>query len=567
MKKLDVPEYMPDTPWVYKFLWTKGKILYIWKAKNLKNRISQYFTPGSVWKQDMIYSARTIERIETATEEDALLLEEDLIKMYLPDYNRLLKHNSNYVYLKFTNEDFPKVEIVRKRKQDWATYIWPKQRSRLFYRSLKYIRRILKWRTMTKNQFVKWIIDMDFHLKLDEGRSIINIIDTDEWKSLAMKNWINTKISRDEWRNDYLRRLAILSEYIKWNTKKLLLEIQNDITKHSDAQNFEWCQQLTEIYWYINESSNAQHTIVLNRTWTGIFVSIYKEKNNSVIVVLKLFEWRIIDVVTEKYTNDERDMSGIVVSLEKEFEVILMESLNDKFILYTATKNNLLKKHITQLLLFSDWVFSSYISSHAFEKDSVMSSMLKEMKIRYRLESIPYHIECLDISHFWWEDASWWLSALINWLPFSKWYRHYKISKENAWDDYASLKEVLVRRFKLKVKSIDPNLMMPDLFIIDGWKWQLWIVKELEKEFPLLRDIISNWVQFVALWKWKARTRKWKSDWFVESIYLFNEDDIMSIPLTYDTIDQLLIKCRDEAHRFANRYRKKQFKKSYLKKS
>jgi len=97
--------------------------LYIGKAKNLKKRVGQYFMPGSMWKQDMLHAASSVEYIETASEQEALLLEEELIKERLPDYNRLLKYNSNYVYIRYSDEEFPKIEIVRKRKKDKAVYI------------------------------------------------------------------------------------------------------------------------------------------------------------------------------------------------------------------------------------------------------------------------------------------------------------------------------------------------------------------------------------------------------------------------------------------------------------
>jgi excinuclease ABC subunit C len=121
--QLSSTSHIPTTPGIYIFKDRKGKILYIGKAKNLKNRVQQYFSKGSVWKQEMVAIAETVEFVEVSSESDALTLEENLIKQYLPEYNRLLKHNSNHIYIKFSKEDFPAVTLSRTRFKDRATYI------------------------------------------------------------------------------------------------------------------------------------------------------------------------------------------------------------------------------------------------------------------------------------------------------------------------------------------------------------------------------------------------------------------------------------------------------------
>jgi excinuclease ABC subunit C len=121
--QLSSTNHIPLTPGVYLFKDSKGKILYIGKAKILKKRVQQYFTPGSVWKQEMVAKATQVEYIEVSSESDALTLEENLIKQHLPEYNRLLKNNSNHVYIKCTNEDFPSVSVTRYRNKDKAIYI------------------------------------------------------------------------------------------------------------------------------------------------------------------------------------------------------------------------------------------------------------------------------------------------------------------------------------------------------------------------------------------------------------------------------------------------------------
>ena len=120
------PEILPNNPWVYIFKTKSWKILYIWKAKNLKNRISQYFQSWSIWKQDMLLKADNLEFMITESENEALILETNLINKHRPQYNSLILWENSYIYIKITNENFPQITFTRYRKNDWAIYIWPK---------------------------------------------------------------------------------------------------------------------------------------------------------------------------------------------------------------------------------------------------------------------------------------------------------------------------------------------------------------------------------------------------------------------------------------------------------
>jgi excinuclease ABC subunit C len=138
--------------------------LYIGKAKNLKKRVQQYFTPGSVWKQEMVAKADRIEFIEVSSESDSLTLEENLIKEHLPEYNRLLKNNSNHIFIKFSNEDFPSVSLSRTRRKDKAMYIGPKQNTQELRKLLQYLRQIFKFRTNSSAEFHKGVLTTDYYL-------------------------------------------------------------------------------------------------------------------------------------------------------------------------------------------------------------------------------------------------------------------------------------------------------------------------------------------------------------------------------------------------------------------
>jgi excinuclease ABC subunit C len=185
-------------------------------------------------------------------------------------------------------------------------------------------------------------------------------------------------------------------------------------------------------------------------------------------------------------------------------------------------------------------------------------SLLQTLKDDYSLARIPKVIECLDISHFGWEHTSGGLTGMVNGVIAKSRYKRYKISEAFAWDDYASLKEVLQRRFK----SIPEKADYPDLFVIDGGVWQLGVVRTLREE-DANRARRTQGIMFVWLWKWKARARKWKQAWEFEVICSFSKDWTIDVePLSYNDSDTLLVRLRDEAHRFANAYRKKQASKT-----
>ena len=122
--------HIPQQPWVYLFKDSKGTILYIWKAKNLQKRVSQYFTPNSLWKQEMVAKASKVDFFVVANESESLYLENNLIKKHKPFFNCMLKWWNGYTYIKFSDSDFPQVLTTRNKKNDKATYIWPKHNTK-----------------------------------------------------------------------------------------------------------------------------------------------------------------------------------------------------------------------------------------------------------------------------------------------------------------------------------------------------------------------------------------------------------------------------------------------------
>ena len=164
--------HITEWPGVYIFRDGKQQILYVWKAKNLKKRLSQYFHPWSVRKQDMLSKAEHVEFLECQSEQEALVLESNLIKTHCPTFNRLLKWDNSYIYIKITNHRFPQILLTRYRSDDGATYIGPKNNTQELKQLIQYMRQYLQFRTCKEMQFRQGELCNDYIFGLCKGRCV-----------------------------------------------------------------------------------------------------------------------------------------------------------------------------------------------------------------------------------------------------------------------------------------------------------------------------------------------------------------------------------------------------------
>ncbi len=542
--------HIPNQAWVYFFKDKNWNVLYIWKANNLQKRVSQYFSPWSVWKQEMISLANSVDFVIVKNESEALYLEDNLIKKHKPYYNNMLKWSNSYAYIKITNETFPQVFITRKKFNDWSTYIWPKHNTVQLKNFLQYIRQVLQYRWCKTAQFKQSKLCSDYYFWLCKGRCDKKIIND----KLEIKN--------------YKSLINYIESFFRWDIKPIQKLILTQIEGSIKLENFERAAKLRDIYNNIQNLSEQQ-TVVLNQIISWYVFKIKKIWSRFVYVLLYFNQWKLIDIVRHKFHQDDSDFASIISSISNEcWEFILTPDKLTNNLEHIIWVNKSIKKLsrsvLKELDLLIEWFFDSYIISTSFEWENLNNELLKNLQSRYKLKNFPYHIECADISHLGWSWTSWWLSCFLWWLPEKKYYRRYKINQVGATnnlhsDDYASLKELITRRFKAQEFS-------PDLFILDWWKWQLWIVKKIHNEDRDFQKLFSM-IDFVSLWKWEARQKSkiWQTSakWRIwEKIYYFDKDlNIKSINLIYDHTDKILINLRNEAHRFSNSYREKQMNK------
>ena len=276
MLDLEYIKQFPEKTWVY--LWKKkNKVLYVGKAKNIRKRLEQYFRTWIwVWKEDMVSKADNIDYFLAKNEEEALLLEEKLVKLYNPPYNSLLKWDNAYIYIHIWEGIYPKIEFTHFKTKK-GTYIGPKTNKKYLKNMFLLLRRILKFRTCSDTKFKKWQLCSDYTLWLCD------------WWCKKTNSIYPTKIIKDffNWKTDSI--------------KKLIIE---KINKAIEEENFEYANILKWFYNKIESLSNKQ-SIELEEKVNWFFIKIRKEKNLYFMVYMKFLDWKLIDIV--KLKNDENN--------------------------------------------------------------------------------------------------------------------------------------------------------------------------------------------------------------------------------------------------------------------
>jgi len=563
------PPHLPSSPWVYKFFDHKGQLLYVGKAKSIMKRVQQYFSPGSLWKQEMVSAAARIERIETPSEADALLLEDNLIKQHLPEYNKLLRNNSSYVFLKISKGPFPTFRIVKKRTKDGSTYIWPRYNTKQLWQLLRYLRQVFKFHTMKPLEFGKWVLHSDYFFWLDKWRSVIALLNDPKKEVLiaqAKYQWRKQEKSYEQYVNDYKKITQIVSNCFEWRTWPVLTVLEKEMQLAISNEYFERCVTLRDIYQFVSSLDKTYQHIVLKKPLIWYIGKIELVADAWVILLIQVTEGKIVDIIRTHKTASEHTINDLAATLYAEFDcTATLEQQDTLQIVATPSLARLTKKERSSLDELFATAQKSYLQSTAhLSQDNLMEQLLVELQTSYDLSRIPLHMECIDISHLSGSNISGGLSCFRGWLPDKMHYRQYKIQtvEKGSSHDYQSLKEVIIRRCKLTKDAIWTQLL-PDLLIIDGGKGQLGIIRELAKEYPSIHILLRQ-VDIIALGKGEARQRSKKLAWAPELIYKFWPDrTIIEYPVLYTHADQLMINCRDEAHRFANRYRKKQAEKEW----
>jgi excinuclease ABC subunit C len=457
---------LPHQPGVYQYFDADGKILYVGKAKDLKKRVSSYFTKQHEYGKTkvLVKKITTIKHIVVATETDALLLENNLIKKYQPRYNVLLKDDKSYPWICLKNERFPRVFSTRRVFKDGSEYFGP-------YTSMKTVHTLMD---LIKGLFQLRTCNYDLSkVKVDAGK----------YKVCLEYHLGNCKgpCENLQTESDYEDNVKAIREILKGNFKDSLSQFKKQMKKCAENMHFEQAQKIKEKI-DILENYQAKSTIVNPKISNVDVFSIVSDESYGYINFLQLSYGSIIrsHTLEIKKKLDESNQELLELAIT---EIRQRFHSNSKEI-YAPFKVDLgegLKVTIPQLgdkkrILELSERNAKYYRMERFKQvkitdpDRHVNRIMAQMKTDLRLQIEPRHIECFDNSNIQGTNPVAACVVFKNGKPSKKDYRHFNIKTVEGPDDFASMEEVVYRRYK---RLLDEGDSLPQLIIIDGGKGQL----------------------------------------------------------------------------------------------
>lgn len=466
---------LPNAPGVYQFYDADGKILYVGKAKDLKKRVSSYFnkTVDRVKTKVLVKKIVTIKHIVVQTETDALLLENNLIKKYQPRYNVLLKDDKSYPWICIKKEPFPRVFSTRQVIKDGSEYYGPYTNTRTVYVLLELIRGLYPIRTcnynLTPNNIKagKFKVCLEYHLGNCLGPC-------------------EGLMSEEE----YQENIDAIRNIIKGNFKNSLHRFKDQMNKYAAELKFEEAQQIKEKIETL-ENYQSKSTIISPKINNVDVFSIVSDESYGYINFLQISHGAIIrshtmEIKKKLDETDEELLQLAIIEIRqryqshsKEIYIPFPVELGDDIKIHIPKSGD--KKRILELSERN----AKYYRMERFKQAKIVDPerhqkrILAQMKKDLRLPEEPVHIECFDNSNIQGSNP---VSACVvfrNAKPSKKEYRKFNIKTVQGPNDYASIEEVVYRRYK---RLLDENASLPQLIVIDGGKGQITsALKSLEK--------------------------------------------------------------------------------------
>ena len=490
MRNADIQEYLkqivlslPDAPGCYQYLDASGIVIYVGKAKNLKRRVSSYFNKEQISAKTrvLVSKIRDIKYVVVKTEEDALLLENNLIKRYKPRYNVLLKDDKTYPSIAVTNEYLPRIFKTRRRTRG-ATYFGPYSHVPTMYALLDLCRELYQPRpckTIMTQEGVesgKYEVCLDYHIHRCKAPCI-------------------GKQTHDE----YLRNIAACCDILKGNTAKVAQAMKEEMQSLAAELRFEEAQAVKEKYDLI-ENFRARSEVVPGLRQDLDVFNIISEENVAFINFLHVTDGCINQAFTFEYKKklDESDeellrlgiieMRGRGLGGAKEIVLPFPVALPEEYATVTVPLKGEKKKLLDlSALNVKQYKFDRLKQAEKLDPSQKNMRLMKEIQQQLALPTPPLRIELFDNSNIQGEDAVAACVVFERLKPCKKDYRKYIIKTVQGPDDYASMAEVVYRRYK---RLKEENGTLPNLIIADGGKGQMEIIRkvvedELELNIPI----------------------------------------------------------------------------------
>ena len=464
---------LPETPGCYQYLDASGKIIYVGKAKNLKRRVSSYFNKDQQTRktQLLVKHIHDIRYVVVKTEEDALLLENNLIKRYKPHYNVLLKDDKTYPSIAVTNEYLPRIFKTRQRTSKGATYFGPYSHVPTLYALLDLCRELYQPRPchtpMTKEgvENGKYGVCLDYHIHRCKAPCV------------GKQN-----------RKDYMQNIEACKEILRGNTSAVAKTLRERMMQLAEDLRFEEAQELKRRYLLI-ENYRAKSEVVSSVLHNIDVFNIESEERVAYINYLHVTNGCINQAFTFEYkkkldeTDEELLTLGIVEMRERyeshsreivvPFRVDLPDCMVEQTIPVKGDKKKLLD---LSRLNVKQYKFDRLKQAEKLNPEQKQTRLMKELQTDLGLPKLPLRIELFDNSNISGEDAVAACVVFDRLKPAKKEYRKYIIKTVAGPDDYASMKEVVRRRYSRLKEEGKP---LPDLIIADGGAGQMAMIRQI----------------------------------------------------------------------------------------
>ena len=525
-----IVQRLPDKPGSYQFYDHEHTIIYVGKAKNLKNRVSSYFhSEVDRFKTKILVSKIwDISYTVVNTEEDALLLENALIKKYNPRYNVLLKDGKTYPSICITKEYLPRIFSTRTINKKGGTYYGPYSHVGSMHAVLELIKKLYHPRTckfpITKEgvEQKKYQVCLEYHIKNCGGPCV-----------------------GKQTLEDYQKNIEQAREILKGNTRQVLRDMKEEMMQLAEELRFEEAEEIKRRYLLI-ESFVASSEVVSYTINNVDVLSITNDDKVAFINYIHVSNGQINQSFTFEYkkkleeTNEEL-LQLAIVEMRERFkshakEIILPQEINlDLEGVTISVPQRGDKKKLLDLSLMNgkQYKFDRLKQAEKLNPEQKSVRLMKELQDLLHLPKLPYQIECFDNSNISGSDAVAACVVFKKMKPSKADYRHYNIKTVVGPDDYASMKEVVLRRYQRLIQEQQP---LPDLIVADGGKGQMEVIRQV------VQDELNLDIPIAGL----AKNDKHRTN---ELLYGFPAR-VIGIKDTSELF-RVLTRLQDEVHRFA----------------
>ena len=533
-----IVQNLPEKPGSYQYYDDEGTIIYVGKAKNLKRRVSSYFNKEQQSRKTalLVSKIRNITYTVVNSEEDALLLENSLIKQYKPRYNVLLKDDKTYPYIAISNEYLPRVFKTRHRERRGATYYGPYSHLPTMYALLDLCQRLYHPRPchqpMTEEgvKSGKYDLCLNYHIRKCAGPCVLG------------------KQSHE----DYLRNIEACREILKGHTREVAEKLREEMATLAEQLRFEEAAALKKKYDLV-ENFRAKSEVVSNVSYDIDVFSIESDEKIAFINFLHVVNGTITQSFTFEFKkkldeNDETLLALGIVEMRERFSsrspeivlpflVELPEGYAKQVVPQMGGKRTLLELSRQNV---KQYKFDRLKQAEKLNPEQKQVRLMKEIQTQLGLPSLPMRIELFDNSNISGEDAVAACVVFEKLKPAKKLYRKFHIKTVVGPDDYASMREVVERRYS---RLAEEGETLPDLIIADGGSGQMEAIREIVEDRLGLKIPIAGLAKDN-----RHRTRE----------MLFGNPPV-SVSIALDSqLFKLLTRMQDEVHRFAITFHRQQ---------